>query len=213
LEEDYAAKLDDGALRILNLIKGNSHKMSTLIDDLLNFSKLGKKEISKSIINMDELVKEVVNGLKNTANNTNFKISHLPFAFADYALLRQVLINLLSNAIKYSGKKEKIEIEISCTTEKDKTVYFVKDNGAGFDMQYAAKLFGVFQRLHGTEYEGTGVGLAIVHRIISKHGGKVWAESEPGTGACFYFSLPEAPSAENQPSGNNGTISNAHIVH
>jgi len=213
LEEDYAAKLDEGGVRILNFIKGNSYKMSTLIDDLLNFSKLGRKEISKSTINMDELVLEVVNGLKSTANNANFKISHFPAAFADYALLRQVLINLLSNAIKYSGKKEKIEIEISCITEKDKTVYFVKDNGTGFDMQYAAKLFGVFQRLHGTEYEGTGVGLAIVHRIISKHGGRVWAESEPDKGACFYFSLPEAPSAENQPSDNNGTISNAHVVH
>jgi light-regulated signal transduction histidine kinase (bacteriophytochrome) len=193
IEEDYASILDDEAKRLLGNIQYNAKKMSTLIDDLLAFSKLGRKEVQKSKINTDALVKNVLEEINtSTSYHAAIKINSLPAADADYALLHQVWINLISNAIKYSSKKEKPEVIIGSTETENEIVFFVKDNGAGFNMKYAEKLFGIFQRLHKpTEFEGTGIGLAIVQRIITKHGGRIWAEAEINKGATFYFTLPK----------------------
>lgn len=191
IEEDYASVLDDEAKRLLGNIQYNAQRMGTLIDDLLAFSRLGRKELQKTKINTEELVKNILEELSNPAEyNAVIKINSLPPVDADHTLLRQVWINLISNAIKYSSKKEKPEIQIGSTETENEIIFFVKDNGAGFNMNYADNLFGVFQRLHdSTEFEGTGIGLAIVKRIITKHGGRVWAEGKVNEGAVFYFSL------------------------
>ncbi|WP_018345170.1 sensor histidine kinase [Cytophaga aurantiaca] len=189
--EDAFTQVDEKSARLLGNIKRNAFKMDTLIDDLLAFSRLGKKPIQKQVIHMKDLVNNIYNEIQVHSPKAEFKVANLPEIEADYNLLKQVIINLLSNAIKYSSKIEHPVIEVGFTKEADNTVYFVKDNGAGFDMEYSDKLFGVFQRLHSTkEFEGTGVGLAIVKRIIEKHGGKVWANSKVGEGATFYFSFP-----------------------
>jgi signal transduction histidine kinase len=192
LIEDYASRLDDEGNRLLHIIRNNARKMDTLINDLLEFSRLGKKDIQKTTVNTDQLVRTIVSEISPGANNnTQIKLHNLPPSNADYSLIRQVWVNLISNGLKYSSKKETPMVEIGSHLEASETVYYVKDNGAGFDMQYANKLFGVFQRLHkSSEFEGTGVGLAIVQRIISKHGGRVWGEGKPEEGATFYFSLP-----------------------
>ena len=192
LEEDHSKILDADARRLLNNIRLNSKKMGILIDDLLAFSRLGKQEIRKSLINMNELVQVVLNDQGNPVNKkVEVKANPVLAANADGALIRQVWINLISNAIKYSSKKEQPRVEIGCNTREGEIIYYVKDNGAGFNMEYAHKLFNVFQRLHAdSEFEGTGIGLAIVQRIIKKHKGNVWAEGVPDEGATFYFSLP-----------------------
>lgn len=193
IEEDYAPVLDDEAKRLLGNIQYNAQRMGTLIDDLLAFSRLGRKEVQKSTIDTAKLVKNVLKEINiPTVYNAVIKINSLPPVDADYTLLRQVWINLLSNAVKYSSKKEKPEVQIGSTETELEIIFFVKDNGAGFNMEYADKLFGVFQRLHNpTEFEGTGIGLAIVQRIITKHGGRVWAEAKVNEGATFYFTLPK----------------------
>ncbi len=193
LVEDYLDKLDNEAKEILDEIVGNSKKMGELIDDLLEFSRVGKQQISMANINMQQLAETVVNDLEQTNpdKKTDVTIKKLEAVKGDKSMLKQALINLISNAFKYSGKKEQPVIEIGCYPEDIYLTYYVKDNGAGFEMQYYHKLFGVFQRLHSSnEFEGTGVGLALVQRIILKHGGKVWAEGKVGEGACFYISLP-----------------------
>lgn len=184
--------LNKNSLEILHNIKHFSLKMSTLIDDLLNFSHLGKKEIHKTTIDMNELVEGVLSDLKKVEDfNTIIEIKNLHSIYADYGLINQVLFNLLSNSIKYSSKKEKARIQISSSLINQEIVFSVKDNGVGFDMKSIDKLFGVFQRLHSQEdFHGTGVGLAIVHRIITKHGGRVWAEAKVNEGATFYFTIP-----------------------
>jgi light-regulated signal transduction histidine kinase (bacteriophytochrome) len=190
LEEDYAATLDDEGRRLLGVVRESSRKMGRLIDDLLEFSKLGRQEIAKRRIDMPALVQEVVGELTRQAPAA-VEIGALPPAEADRSLLKQVWANLVGNAIKYSGKRERPRIEIGARQEARENVYWVRDNGAGFDMRYVDKLFGVFQRLHRVEeFPGTGVGLAIVQRVIARHGGRVWAEGTLGEGACFYFSLP-----------------------
>jgi PAS domain S-box-containing protein len=191
LEDKYLSVLDEEARRLLGNIRKNAAKMGVLIDDLLEFSRLGRKEVQRSDIDMQKMVETVLMEIdKSTEHHAEIKIGSLPNTEADYALLHQVWINLISNAIKYSGKKEKPEIEIGSTHSDNHTIYFIKDNGSGFDMEYADKLFGVFQRLHNpNEFEGTGVGLAIVHRIITKHGGTIWANAKRNEGATFYFSL------------------------
>ena len=193
LEEDYQNLLDNDGKKLIQQVKRSSVKMSLLIDDLLAFAKLGRKEIVKSSVNMNALTKLVSIEIdKFTEHKAEIRINALLPAFADPALMENVMTNLLSNAIKYSSKKAAPLIEINSEQGNGEVIYSVKDNGAGFDMQYADKLFGVFQRLHGsTEFIGTGIGLATVHRIITKHGGKVWAEGREGIGATFYFSLPE----------------------
>ncbi|MDB5208383.1 MAG: Phytochrome-like protein cph1 [Flavisolibacter sp.] len=191
--EDYAGKFDADGTKVLNSIMHSSKKMGELIDDLLAFSKLGRKQVTVSAINMSALVEMVREELsfEDDENIPEFKVQELPDAKGDQSLIKQVWINLISNAIKYSKYKAKAKIEIGAYEKKNQVVYFVKDDGAGFDMQYYDKLFGVFQRLHSQEeFEGTGIGLAIVQKIIHRHNGTVWAESKLDKGACFYFSLP-----------------------
>lgn len=191
LNEDYGTKLDDEGKRIIEIISDNATRMGILIDELLSFSRLGRKEIQMTEINMNKLVEEVMVELnKSMPHHAKIKIGKLHEAKADYGLLRQVMFNLISNAVKYSSKKKIPVVEISSEEKKNEIIFSVKDNGAGFDMQYADKLFGVFQRLHSQdEFEGTGVGLAIVQRIISRHKGRSWAEGKVNEGAVFYFSI------------------------
>lgn len=194
LLEDYLGQLDGEAKEMLEEIISNSNKMGELIDNLLGFSRMGKQHVSMVDVNIKELVDSVVEEQKHIEPTRiiNLTLTKLENIRGDRNMLKQVFINLISNAFKYTGKKKEAIIEIGSYKEKDECIYYVKDNGAGFDMQYADKLFGVFQRLHSSnEFEGTGVGLAIVQKIISKHGGKVWAEAKVGEGACFYFSLPD----------------------
>lgn len=193
LQEDYNDKLDDEGRRLLQIIQSNADKMGQLIDDLLSFSKLGKKEIMKTEINTEKLVDNVLTDIATTMpHSASIVRTQLVNTRADHALLTQVWINLLSNAIKYSSKKPSPRVEVGSYQTDDETIFYVRDNGAGFSMDYAHKLFGVFQRLHkASDFEGTGVGLAIVQRIIVKHGGRVWAEGKEGEGATFYFALPD----------------------
>jgi PAS domain S-box-containing protein len=193
LMEDYADKLDQEAKRMLDTIRHNVHKMNNLIDSLLKLSKLGRKQVEKSKIDVTKLVQDVLHEVGSPAQNkVDITVTPLPPAMADRSLLSQVWINLISNAIKYSSRKESPHVEIGSHKLENEIVYYVKDNGAGFSMEYADKLFGVFQRLHSaTEFEGTGIGLAIVQRIVTQHGGRVWAEGKVNEGATFYFSLPE----------------------
>jgi PAS domain S-box-containing protein len=192
MEEDFGSVLNEEVSRILATIKYNASRMGTLIDDLLTFSRLGRKEIQRSRINMHDLVEGVQIEIgKSIRHSADIRVHQLCDVDGDYALLHQVVFNLLTNAIKYSSKSESPVIDVSCVTKDDEIVFAVKDNGVGFNMQYYSKLFGVFQRLHSSdEFEGTGVGLAIVQRVISKHGGRVWADGKTGEGATFCFSLP-----------------------
>jgi signal transduction histidine kinase len=193
LEDEYTNKLDPEAKRITTVIKDSTMKMGQLIDDLLAFSRLGRNEIVKTNINTREMVNEIINELApvNDGNKIEWIIRPLPGIYGDANMIRQVWTNLISNAIKYSGNKEKPRIETGAFIDKEQATFFVRDNGVGFDEKYKGKLFKVFQRLHrSSEFEGTGVGLAIVEKIISKHGGKVWAEGAAAKGASFYFSLP-----------------------
>ena len=199
LLEDYTDKLDDEGKRFLNIIRNNTQKMGQLIDDLLAFSRVGRQEINLLNISMTELAKGVFEELKGTVTGQAIQsnINSIPNADGDRSMIRQVFFNLLSNAIKFTGPKGTSIIEIKGWTEENENIYYVKDNGVGFDMQYINKLFGVFQRLHSaSEFEGTGVGLAIVQRIINRHGGRVWAEGKLGEGATFYFTLPRGTKDE-----------------
>ena len=197
LEEDYAAGLGDEGGRLIRVIRDNTRKMEQLIDDLLAFSRLGRKSISAARIDTGKLVGEVLEEVQAAAERrATVAVGPLPAAHADAALLRQVWINLLSNAVKFSAKREQPAIEVSAYEDGADTVYCVKDNGAGFDMRYHDKLFGVFQRLHSDEeFSGTGVGLAIVKRVVTRHGGRVWAEGKVNEGAAFYFALPREDGA------------------
>lgn len=193
LFEEYANELSDDAKTLLEGITKNTNNMSCLIDDLLEFSKLNRKEVALTEINFEKIFKEVFYEIPNSAikDKVKINISKLPVVKGDKALLKQVAANFISNAVKFSSKVENPEINVSANIENGMAVFCIKDNGVGFDMNYSGKLFGVFQRLHKqNEYEGTGVGLAIVKRIINRHGGKVWAESELNNGSSFYFSLP-----------------------
>jgi two-component system sensor kinase len=194
LVEDYEALLDAEGKRVCGVISAEARRMGQLIDDLLAFSRLGRKEMYSSNVDMKALAVSVLNELtkQDDRERIDFKIATLPSVSADASLMRQVWVNLLSNAIKFTSKKEQAVIEVGSKSDKDEFVYYVRDSGAGFDMEYANKLFGVFQRLHSeSEFEGTGVGLAIVQRIIRRHGGHVWAEGEVDKGATFYFALPQ----------------------
>jgi PAS domain S-box-containing protein len=191
--EDYFDKLDNEGKRYLNIIRNNTQKMGQLIDDLLVFSQLGRQEIKASDIDMGRLASAVSKelGLSTPDRKIELNIKTLPSSQGDSSMIRQVFANLLSNAIKFTRPRETAEIEVGGSGGEKENVYCVRDNGVGFDTQYAHKLFGVFQRLHSSEeFEGTGVGLAIVQRIIHRHGGKVWAEGKVGEGAVFCFTLP-----------------------
>lgn len=191
LIEDYKSKLDDEGTRLLDRVMFNAKRMGRLIDELLEFSRLGKKALNKTSIDLDLMVNEIIKEqFQSNKYSHNINIGKLGTIIADEVTIQLVFQNLLLNAFKYSSKKEKPEIEIGVTQTDKGIAYFVKDNGAGFDMAYYDKLFGVFQRLHRQdEFEGTGVGLAIVQRIILRHGGQVWAESIVDEGSTFYFTL------------------------
>jgi PAS domain S-box-containing protein len=196
LMEDYADQLDSEGKRLMGVVKESAVTMGQLIDDILEFSRLGKKKIQKSEIDMYKLfesVCEVETGAYSD-KQIDLKIDSLPNALGDVALIKQVVVNLVSNAFKYSSKEDKIVINIGFDqSEENEVAYFIKDNGTGFKMEYHDKLFGVFNRLHSkNEFDGTGVGLAIAKRIINKHGGKIWAESAEGKGSIFFFSMPNS---------------------
>ncbi|UII24081.1 PAS domain-containing sensor histidine kinase [Fulvivirga ligni] len=193
LNEDYK-DLDEGAQRLFEVISRNAVKMGNLIDELLSFAKLGRQSLSLSHVDFEKLINEVLSEQISLMENQNIEviIGKIENFNCDRALIRQVLVNLISNALKYSQKKDKIIIEIGCFENNNEITYYIKDNGAGFNMQYSDKIFGVFERLHkDSEFEGTGVGLAIVQKIIKKHGGEIWAEAEEGNGATFYFTMPQ----------------------
>jgi signal transduction histidine kinase len=192
LEEDFSPALNEEGKRILGNIQYNAKKMGVLVDDLLEFSKLGRKELRKSKVDVNKTVAHILTELEHSfPHHAEITLNQLANTYSDHTLINQVWINLISNAIKYSSKKANPQIIIGCTETEDDITYFVKDNGAGFNMRYADKLFGVFQRLHNPkDFDGTGIGLAIVQRIINKHGGKVWCNAEEGVGATFFFSLP-----------------------
>jgi two-component system sensor kinase len=195
LEEDYAGALDAEGLRLLSVVRSEARRMGTLIDDLLAFSRFGRQSLASSPIDLRPLGEEIMRDVRSRkADRTiDFVCADLPPALADQTTLRQVLVNLLTNAVKYAKPEGDIRIELGGQRDEVHNIYWVRDNGIGFDMRYAEKIFGVFQRLHNDQqFEGTGVGLAIVERIITRHGGRVWAESEPGKGATFFFSLPAA---------------------
>ena len=197
-----ADKLSEDEKRQFEVIRYNTQKMGQLIDDLLSFSRLGRQAISMRDIDMAELAENIWQELltANPGRRMTLKMADLPAAFGDPPLITQVLTNLLSNAVKFTRKRQEALIEIGGKAGDAETVYYVRDNGAGFDMKYQEKLFGVFQRLHGeNEYEGTGVGLAIVQRVIHRHGGRAWAEGEEERGATFYFTLPNRRDPEREP--------------
>jgi PAS domain S-box-containing protein len=190
--DDYGAGLPEEGQRYLRTIRSSAQRMGALIDDLLAFSRLSRHPLEKRSVNMAKLVHTSLHELGSPWEDRRVEVnvSDLPQCQGEPALLKQVWVNLLSNALKYTRKQERAEITIGCRHEKGSEIYFVKDNGSGFDMKYAGSLFGVFQRLHRMEeYEGTGVGLAIVQRIVQRHGGRVWAEAEVNKGATFYFTL------------------------
>ena len=195
LLEDFGPQLPEEGQRQVRTIRECAQRMGTLIDDLLTFSRLGRQSLSKPVaVDMDRLVGEALEDLlpERQGRQVEIRAARLPPSTGDNALLKQVWANLLSNALKYTRKRAPAVVEIGSVSEDGETVYFVRDNGTGFDMRYAPKLFSVFQRLHRVEdFEGTGVGLAIVHRIIRRHGGRVWAEAAVDRGATFHFTLPK----------------------
>lgn len=193
LIQKYAAHLDAKGQSFLNAIQRSTKQMDQLINDLLSLSRLKRQDFKVSDIDIEGLVKGIFDELKavNKGRKLKLILNNPPKCMGDPSMIRQVFINLLSNSIKFTRKRESALIEIGGAVTDNETIYFVKDNGVGFDMADAEKLFGVFQRLHSVdEYEGSGVGLAIVQRIITRHGGRVWAEGKLGKGATFYFTLP-----------------------
>ncbi len=192
LSEDYKGSLDEEGQKLVNIIVTQSTHMGRLIDDLLTFAQLGRTSVNLRTTQMRDIAQQAIDEqvLLYPDVHAKFTIADLPPCNCDPSLIRIVFSNLISNAVKFSSKNQVPLIDIGSTQDGSHTVYFVRDNGIGFNMEYSAKLFGLFQRLHKqAEYEGTGVGLAIVQRIIGKHGGKVWFESEPGKGTTFFFAL------------------------
>jgi two-component system sensor kinase len=195
LIEEYAASLDDEGRRLLEIVRQNTEKMGELIDGLLALSRLGREKVMFADVDMTELAKTAFEEQKAAARKQRdiaFKLDPLPAAYGDKRLITQVFQNLLANAIKFTRNESAAAIEVGYRRGAGEDIYFVRDNGVGFDMNHAQKLFGTFQRLHGAnEFEGSGIGLATVQRIITRHGGRVWAEAKLNEGATFYFSLPE----------------------
>jgi light-regulated signal transduction histidine kinase (bacteriophytochrome) len=193
LAEQHGEQFEPEALRKLGIVRSEAARMGALIDDLLAFSRLGRQSLQMKTVDMAELVRMNLEtlGAGNSGKHPNVTIGTLPAANGDRSLLAQVWANLLANAFKFSARKDAPAIEIDAYVNESENVYLVRDNGIGFDPRYVSKLFGVFQRLHDpAEFPGTGVGLALVHRIITRHGGRVWADGRPDAGATFYFSLP-----------------------
>jgi len=202
--EDYGQLLPDDGRQDLESISEGGKEIGRLIEDLLTFSHLIQTRLRRRLINTRKLVESALAGLgrERKDRQIDIKIGDLPPCHGDAKLLKQVWMNLLSNALKYTRKREGVVIEIGCQRHSGENVYFVRDNGTGFDMRYAGKVFGVFQRLHSAEdYEGTGVGLAIAHRIVRRHGGRIWASARQGSGATFFFSVEETARALPLPEG------------
>jgi PAS domain S-box-containing protein len=203
LQKNAGPSLSEENLGLLTTISGAAIQMSKLIEDLLGFARLGRAELQKTEFNLDELVRETASDFQAHLQDRNiaWEIHPLPAVRADRALLRQVMVNLISNAVKFTGARAQAKIEIGCAPGGNgETVIFIRDNGAGFDPQFAGKLFGVFQRLHShEEFEGTGIGLANVQRIIHRHGGRTWAEGAVNGGATFYFSIPKQNGGSHAP--------------
>jgi signal transduction histidine kinase len=190
----FADQMPTEAQRLLGCVSTSVRRMGQLVDDLLRFSRMGRVRLSRRSVSISEIVRELLEEFEKERadRSVNIQLGELPDCMGDGPLLRQVFVNLLSNAFKFTRHKDKATIEVGCRREGDEKVYFVRDDGAGFDMHHADKLFGVFQRLHSEkEFEGTGVGLSIVQRIIQRHGGRIWAEAKAGKGAAFYFTLPD----------------------
>ena len=196
LHEDYGPALNADGQRLIGVIRDNAQRMGQLIDALLNFSRAGRQQLVTTTVDLTALAQSVVDELRRTAGGVAVEVSlqPLPPITGDATLLRQVVVNLIGNAFKFSRHRTHPRVDIAAHREGDTVIYYVRDNGAGFDMRYKDKLFGVFQRLHHVEeFEGTGVGLALAQRIIDRHGGRIWAEAKPNEGATFYFTLPSAP--------------------
>ena len=193
LQEDFATELPEDARAYLTIIQDNAQQMGQLIDDLLAFSRLSRQSLAKQQVDMTALVKQLLQELQDEIGERRVEVglAELPSCYADRSLLKQLFLNLLANALKFTRQRDVARIQVRGEQQEDELIYTVKDNGAGFDMRHANKLFGVFQRLHlAEEYEGTGVGLALVQRIALRHGGRVWAEGEIDQGATFYVALP-----------------------
>jgi light-regulated signal transduction histidine kinase (bacteriophytochrome) len=195
LQKKVSSVVDEKSKRYITMILDSAKRMGNLIDDLLAFSRIGRAETQKTLVSLTQLIREVLAEVRQDTEGRNitWKVGALPALYGDRSMLRLALVNLVSNAIKFTHTRPLAEIEIGCADgNTDDVVVFVKDNGVGFDMKYVHKLFGVFQRLHQSdEFEGTGIGLATVQRIIHRHGGKVWAEGVVDGGATFYFSAPK----------------------
>ncbi len=199
LSINFGTQLPEKGKHYLDTIEGAAKNMGILIDDLLQFSKTSRIELNKNTVEMNRIIDEYMAQIKETVENRQIEwnVPLLPNVYADYNLLRVVWFNLLDNAVKYTNTRQKALIKLSSTSENNEYIFCITDNGVGFDMQFASKLFGVFQRLHSlTEFEGTGIGLANVRRIITRHGGRTWAEAEPDKGAKFYFSIPKKQEVE-----------------
>jgi two-component system sensor histidine kinase/response regulator len=190
---EHSTGMPAEAKRLLEVVSGETQRMGLLIEDLLRFSQLSRQPLRKESVNATQLFRGVVEELQreNAARKVEVRFGELPDCFCDRSLFRQVVVNLLSNAFKFTRKRDNAVIEIAGRIDSNERVYFVRDNGAGFDMDHAQRLFGAFRRLHsGEEFEGTGIGLSIVHRIIVRHGGRIWAEAAVNQGATFLFTLP-----------------------
>ncbi|MEF8797585.1 MAG: ATP-binding protein [Salinivenus sp.] len=197
LQKEHAAPLDDEGRRLLRLVSENTRKMGALIDDLLTLSRLGRREMERTRVDLEALARETFSDLRETQGglppNLSFEVQSLPPVHGDRSMLRHALTNLLANALKFTREKPTPRIEVGTETIEGTSTFFVRDNGVGFDPQYADKLFGVFERVHDdSDIEGTGVGLAIVERIVERHGGTVWAEGALGVGTTIYFTLPHS---------------------
>ena len=193
LMEDHRENLDDEGRRLLGVVSAQTQKMGELIDGLLQFSRTSREDLALGPVDMRALCGEVVAEFQSRTGDRDvtFNVEELPPATGDYRMLKQVFENLIGNAVKFTGTREKAVIDVGFQREELGTTYFVRDNGVGFNMEYADNIFGVFQRYHTEkEFEGTGIGLSLVQRIVTKHGGRVWAEAEEGKGATFYFNLP-----------------------
>jgi light-regulated signal transduction histidine kinase (bacteriophytochrome) len=197
LVDEFSGALPVEAQRQIAVVRGNAQKMGRLIDDLLAFVQLTRQPLKRRAVDMRALVRTCLDelGKERESRDVAVTVGELPDAHADAALLKRVWLNLISNALKYTRRQPEASVQIGCRREDKEAAYYISDNGVGFDMEYVDKLFGVFQRLHRAEdYEGTGVGLAIVAHIVQRHGGRIWTHAEPGRGATFYFTLgpPEA---------------------
>jgi signal transduction histidine kinase len=203
LRKHHAGQLDEEGRRFLDLVYQNTQRMGALIDDLLTLSRLGRRELERDHVDVAALAQEAYDELcqarPDRCDAVSLTVQSLPDAVGDRSMIRHVLTNLLSNALKFAQDEDPPRIEVGTTNPDGKPVFFVRDNGVGFDPEYADKLFGVFERLHDEDaFEGTGVGLALVERIVRRHGGSVWAEGRPGEGATIYFTLPQSIPTDNE---------------